>query len=167
MRFLKALDKNFELVIMCIMLVLFTCVMFAQVIARYIIRSSILWADEFCRYCFITTIWFGCSYCIRARTHLRVDSILNAIPKKAVFWVDIFAELVTGVFFAIMFWASYLVTVSIYKVGSVSPLIELPQYILYGLMCFGFGLSAVRGIQAIVMKFMKRRSSEAPDGQAV
>jgi TRAP-type C4-dicarboxylate transport system permease small subunit len=165
-RFIRSVDKNFEVVIMVILLTSMTLVMFVQVVARYILNASMTWPDEFCRYCFVTTVWFGCAYCVRFRTNLRIDTLLTTLPAGIAFWLDILVDLITMAFFTLMCGASYLVTAKSYSVGTMTPCLELPQYIPYGLMFVGYGVAVLRCIQTIVLKcreklMEKRKGKEA------
>jgi TRAP-type C4-dicarboxylate transport system permease small subunit len=78
---IKWLDRNFELFILMVMLVAFSSVMMVQIIMRYIFKSPFTWAEEFCRYAFVASIAFISSFCVRANVLLKVDAIVNALPK--------------------------------------------------------------------------------------
>ncbi len=160
MSFIRSIDKKFELAIMTVLLAAMTLVMFTQVVARYILDASMSWPDEFCRYRFVTLVWFSCAYCIRFRKNLRIDTLLSILPDKVAFWADIFVDLITMAFFTIMFGASYLVTVKAYDVGTTTPSLNLPQCVPYGLMCLGYGVAVFRCVQTIILKFMERRAKK-------
>ena len=157
------MEKNLEIYFMCILLTAMTIVMFIQVIARYIFSASMQWPDEFCRYCFVTIVWFGCSYCVRFRSNLRVDSLLHVLPKKAAFFVDILVDIITIAFYVLMSTAAWNVTLNTQKMGSVTPSLEIPQYLLYGLMFLGFMLAVIRGVQIIVIKFLELSGKSKPE----
>ena len=59
MSVLKYLDKKFELIIMAGFLVLFTVLMFANVVLRFLFNGSIVWAYELCRYCLVGSTFFS------------------------------------------------------------------------------------------------------------
>ena len=50
MKLVKWLDKNFELVILAIMLAVMCCLSFANVIMRYAFHHALTWSDEICCY---------------------------------------------------------------------------------------------------------------------
>lgn len=164
MRVIKWLDKNFEFIFMCGLLAIMTVVMFVQVVARYIFDSAMHWPEELCRYCFVTSVWFCCSYSVRYRTNLRIDSLLTVLPKKAAFVLDIFVDIVTIAVYAAFFYGSYQATMNSYALGSATPAMGMPQWIVYMFMPIGFGISILRGIQTIILKFIERRKeNEEPE----
>ena len=48
MKQIKWLEKNFELMILAIMLVVMSCLSFANVIMRYCFHNALSWSDEVC-----------------------------------------------------------------------------------------------------------------------
>lgn len=88
MKIIRWLDKNFEVVLMSILLVILTLIMFFQVVMRYGLNNSLTWAEEACRYLFI---WFSCfslAYCVSQGNHLRIDMIYNIVSRP----IQIFLE---------------------------------------------------------------------------
>ncbi len=154
MRTLRYLDKYFEQIANLVLLSVMTFVMFIQVIARYILNSSMPWPDELSRYCFVTLVWFGCSLAVKEGIHLRVDSLLLVLPAKVKFWLNVLVNAITMLFFIMMCQSSFLVTLSAFRLGTVTPSMGIPQFVPYGLMSLGFGISALRSIQMIVIIFL-------------
>lgn len=81
MKLLKWLDKHLEEILTFPLLVLMTCVMFLQVIMRYVFNDSQTWTEEFCRFAFIWMCFIGMSWCIRNGDMLRIDILETFIPK--------------------------------------------------------------------------------------
>ena len=65
--------------LIAVILGLMTLITFANVIARYVFNSNILWALETTVFLFAWLVLLGASYCIKTRTHLGVDIIVNAV----------------------------------------------------------------------------------------
>ena len=59
-----------------------TLITFANVIARYVFNSNILWALELTVYLFAWMVLIGASYCVKHSLHLGVDILLGALPKR-------------------------------------------------------------------------------------
>ncbi|MDC0948218.1 TRAP transporter small permease [Gammaproteobacteria bacterium] len=55
-------------------------VTFANVIARYVFNSNILWALEVTSVLFAWLVLLGISYCVKITAHLGVDAVLNIVP---------------------------------------------------------------------------------------
>ncbi len=65
--------------LIALILGLMTVITFANVIARYVFNSNILWALETTVFLFAWLVLLGASYCIKTRAHLGVDVILNMV----------------------------------------------------------------------------------------
>ena len=65
MSVLKYLEKNFELIVMSILLAIFTVLMFTNVVLRYVAKTSIVWGDEVCRYALVASTFFSIPIWIR------------------------------------------------------------------------------------------------------
>lgn len=66
-----------------IILGLMTMITFANVIARYIFNSNILWALELTVFLFAWLVLLGMSYCVKITAHLGVDAVVNIVSPKA------------------------------------------------------------------------------------
>ena len=65
--------------LIALILGLMTIITFANVIARYIFNTNILWALETTVFLFAWLVLLGASYCVKTRTHLGVDVIINMV----------------------------------------------------------------------------------------
>ncbi|MFT5224953.1 MAG: C4-dicarboxylate transporter DctQ subunit [Polaribacter sp.] len=60
-----------------------TLITFANVIARYVFNSNILWALEVTVFLFAWLVLMGASYAIKKQVHIGVDVVINAVsPQK-------------------------------------------------------------------------------------
>ncbi|KUP92250.1 TRAP transporter small permease [Tritonibacter horizontis] len=57
-----------------------TILTFANVIARYIFNSNILWALELTVFLFAWLVLLGAAYAVKVHAHLGVDAIINLLP---------------------------------------------------------------------------------------
>lgn len=72
--------NEIEETLIAVILGLMTIVTFANVIARYVFNSNILWALETTVFLFAWLVLIGASYCVKTRAHLGVDAVLNIVP---------------------------------------------------------------------------------------
>lgn len=72
-----------EEALIALILAAMTIITFANVIARYVFNSNILWALETTVFLFAWLVLLGASYCIKTRTHLGVDVMINALSPGA------------------------------------------------------------------------------------
>ena len=77
-RIVNEIEESFIAIILGLM----TIITFANVIARYVLNTNILWALEATVFLFAWLILIGVSYCVKVTAHLGVDAALNIVPKQ-------------------------------------------------------------------------------------
>lgn len=60
-----------------------TLITFANVIARYLLKSNILWALEATVFLFAWLVLLGASYAVKKNAHLGVDAVVNMLAPAA------------------------------------------------------------------------------------
>ena len=68
---------RFEEGAIALMLGLMTLITFANVVARYVFQSNLLWALEMTVFIFAWLVLFGASYGVKKTTHIGVDVLTN------------------------------------------------------------------------------------------
>lgn len=58
---------------------LMTLITFANVVARYVFNSNILWALELTVFLFAWLVLMGASYAVKKHVHIGVDVVINAV----------------------------------------------------------------------------------------
>ena len=77
--FVDRLEETLIAVLMGIM----TLVTFANVVARYVFNSNILWALELTVFMFAWLVLLGASYAVKKSAHLGVDAVINLVGPGA------------------------------------------------------------------------------------
>ena len=96
MKLLDWLNKHLEESFMVVMLVLIACVSMLQVIVRKIPgMSSLTWAEEFCRFMWIWSVFISLPYTILNENMLRVGVLKDMLPDKVKKVVNIVVDVVT------------------------------------------------------------------------
>jgi C4-dicarboxylate transporter DctQ subunit len=75
----KSWTDQIEETLIALILGLMTLITFANVIARFIFNSNILWALELTVFLFAWLVLLGASYAVKNHSHLGVDAILNMV----------------------------------------------------------------------------------------
>jgi len=91
-----AIDQIEETAI-AVLLGLMTLVTFANVVARFVFNSNILWALELTVFMFAWLVLLGASYAVKKHIHLGVDAVLNVLapaPRRIMALVSVAACLV-------------------------------------------------------------------------
>ena len=148
MKVLKWLDEHFEEAILVVLLVLISCIELIQVVCRNVdALKSLTWPEEFCRFCWIWSVFVSLPYTIRKGSMLRVSILLDLFPPKVRSIINIVVDLVTAAAMLLLGVHSIDVVSSILKSGETSPAMVWPMWIIYSIMLPGFFLGFLRGLQ--------------------
>jgi len=153
-----------------IILGLMTMITFANVIARYIFNSNILWALELTVFLFAWLVLLGMSYCVRITAHLGVDAVVNIVSPKARKMLTLLAVAACLVFCLLLlkgswdYWWKFATTASFLETNDVpmpgflqflsvwmnegEAYEKLPRFIPYAVLPFGMALLTFRFVQA-------------------
>lgn len=145
---IKYLDEHLEEYFMGAFLIGISCIMFVQIFMR-LMGSSLPWAEELCRYFYLWSVFLSISFTIRKGIILRVDLLLNSLPRKIRKFVEILLQLITVVLFLFLAYYSLLTVLGVKASFQTSPAMELPMYIIYSIIPVGFILASVRSLQNI------------------
>lgn len=84
-----------------------TLITFANVIARYVFNSNILWALEATVFLFAWLVLIGASYGVKHNLHIGVDIVVNALPARLQRGVTLLAAAACIVFCALLLKGSW------------------------------------------------------------
>lgn len=72
-----------EETIIALLLGMMTLLTFANVVARFVFNSNILWALELTVFMFAWLVLLGVPYAVKKHVHLGVDAVVNLLPPPA------------------------------------------------------------------------------------
>jgi C4-dicarboxylate transporter DctQ subunit len=75
--------NTLEETLIALLLGMMTLVTFANVVARYVFNSNILWALEITVFMFGWLVLLGASYAVKHTSHLGVDALINVLSPSA------------------------------------------------------------------------------------
>lgn len=160
MKVLKWLDRNFELTISGIVLVIMTVIIVADVFMRNLFGLGITWGQELARTCTIIIAAMGMSYGAGAEKHIKVDILETFIPRATPFF-HIFADVVTLIFCAFIGYHGISKLQDVYRLGTLTPVMQIPQFYIYLMMEIGLVLGVVR----IIQKNLRRIKAKKEGGE--
>lgn len=144
------IDKWAEELILSVLLGAMACVMFVQICLRFLTSHTMIWPEEFSRYCFIYIAFFCIPLCIKRATMLKVDILVGMLPGKIKDVVLYIGEIVTFLVFVYLFYFSFAVLKNAIDRPSYSQTMGFNTVIIYGMPVFAFGLSVIRGLQHLI-----------------
>lgn len=167
MKLLKWLDEHFEECLLVVLLVLIACVELLQVVFRNLPTvRSLTWAEEFCRFCWIWSVFLSLPYTIRKGSMLRVGVLPDRLPQTAHRCLAILVELVNAAVMAFLFVYALRVVGSVRASGETSTAMGWAMWAVYAILLVGFGLGALRGVQAVIRRILRFRAPD-PEGGGV
>ena len=144
-------------------LVSMSCLVFLNVVLRYLFDSSITWSEEMSRYFFVFMIFFGATRALAKGMHLNVDIFLHLLPSE---WLRLLLQLCSSV---LMLYALYLLMDGSWaliqiNINTVGPATGMPLWWLYaGALAMGAGMSLC--ILLGVWQLLKNQRSAAQEAQ--
>ncbi len=143
-KFFNKLEES----LLSILLVFMTILVFAEVVARFVFNHGISWAQELT---LITNSWMvllGASFCIREKAHIGVEFITDKLDGKAARTVAILALIACLVYSAIFLYGSVIYVWEDYQIDIELDDLPIATWIPASVLVIGFGLVAVRFLQA-------------------
>lgn len=152
MKVVKWLDEKLEETFLVVMLILIACITMVQVVIRKIPGiPSFTWAEEFCRFCWIWSVFISLPYTIRKNNMLRVGVLMDLLPQMIHKVVNIIVDVIVMGSMAILAYNSIDVIKGIIESGETSPAMVWPMWVVYSFMFIGFAMATLRGLQMIVI----------------
>lgn len=152
MKAVKWLDEHFEEVFLVVLLVLISCIEMIQVIFRNLsFVKALTWPEEFCRFCWIWSVFLSLPYTIRKGSMLRVNVLMDMLPQAVRKSINIVVDVINAVVMFLLCYHSTSVVAGVKASAEASPAMTWPMWIIYSIMVIGFLLGGLRGIQMIII----------------
>ncbi len=132
--------------IVVLLLLAIVLVTLANVILRAWGPGSITWADEFARVTFVMFSFLAAAMACGFGAHLVVDGVVNKTHGIIRRILAGFQTLVAGLFFLALIWIGSFQTLA--NVGQLTPAINFPVAIMYGVVTLSGALMLVNSILA-------------------
>ncbi len=107
-------------------------IVFSQVVTRYFFGHTMAWVDELSRFLFVWMMFMGISLGIYKRKHIGIEFFMNLLPDDKRKKLDIGNELITIIFFAVVFW--YGTNLTLRSTEMVSPVIGINMGLIYSII---------------------------------
>jgi TRAP-type C4-dicarboxylate transport system permease small subunit len=102
-------------VVCCALLSAITCVMLAQVFFRYVLNSSLQWAEELCVYVLVWLVFVGGAVVTRGWGHITITAFVNLLPFRARAWSFVAAKVLALAFLVLLvYWGFQLASLPVH-----------------------------------------------------
>lgn len=140
-------------VIVCILFVAMVLVVFANVIGRYYLDTSLAWSEEVSRFMLVWLVFLGAVLAYEKDEHLGLDILVKRLPRKFEALVGIFTDLMVTFAIGLIVYGGYQMAVDSWDWESTTVPIPLGYvYVIVpvcgGIMIFQTLLKLCRHIKA-------------------
>ena len=107
MKIFKWLDENIEKAIIMTSYPLMAMIICVEVVRRFVMNQQVPWSTSIPVLLFLWVTWFGASYNVKERTHLKMSEVRERLPYNAQFFCLILDALAWIVFAIIVIYYTY------------------------------------------------------------
>ena len=156
---IKKIEKILFTIEKRIIQVLFFAMIFvvlAAIFNRLTFNRQMAWSDEFSRYTFIWMTFIAAAYAVGKKAHIGVTALLDRLPPKANYWIQLLLYILGTLFSATIFWYSIQIMKTQASYGQLSPSMRLPMQYAYLGMAVGGGFMVLHFVLQIISHFTDR-----------
>lgn len=149
MKFMRKLEGSLEEWILGALLIGMSLILLIQILMRAVFGNSLTWAEEVARYFYVWSVFLSLGCTIRTRNILKVELILDHLPKRVRQILEVLLDVINVVLYAFLAYYSVAAVQNVYVSGQTSPALEIPMYLVYTIIPIGFVLASLRSVQKI------------------
>ncbi|MDF1619533.1 TRAP transporter small permease [Pseudothioclava nitratireducens] len=159
--FWRHLDR-LESYVCRVLLALFVCLLFVQIVSRQVFGTSITWIEELSVILFVWFAYFGASYAARMAAHNRISFHLNRMNRRRARLIEALGDAFWVAFNAIFIWQS-ISFISMLKPFVKAQTLGWQMRWVYLVLPIAFTLMTIRILQVNYMKLVQGRDPRDPD----
>lgn len=150
--------------IFCVILLAMACVVTLQVFFRYVLGDPLTWTEELSRFLFVWLIAFAAGYCVSTREHIRVELVVDMLPKKVQKVLDILMTVLPlGVF---VYMIPTCVQFMIQQNRLKSTALRLPYSYVYGAVVVASVLLVIHLIGHLIITLFDKENKDEEEHKA-
>ncbi|MCI8574160.1 MAG: TRAP transporter small permease [Oscillibacter sp.] len=151
---------NLDVGVSCVMMVALVILTFVGVLMRYIMRSPITWQEEVQMLLFLWIVFLGGAGAFRAGSHIAIEILVDALPKKIGGVIERFDVLLQLLILVYLFWQEIQYYNQLIVAGRVTNLLRLPYGVAYAVVPIGGALMLISMLYAAYGRFIKKSGKE-------
>lgn len=122
----------------------------ANVFGRYVFSQSIYFTEELNEFLIIIITFMGLGYVTRKGRHIRMSAFYDLLPVRAKKLMMVLIASLTAVVMFILAWYAFEYVAKIARRGRVTPALQVPLYMTYVWVVFGFALTGIQYVLTMV-----------------
>ncbi|GAK56391.1 TRAP transporter, DctQ-like membrane protein [Candidatus Vecturithrix granuli] len=132
--------------------------LFINVVLRYGFSYSLAWSEELVREVIIYTTFIGCSAAIKERSLIKVDALVQLVPKLKT-PLTYFSHGSVLIFSGMMIYYGWLMAAMQVQTNQKTIILKIPLVYLYAILPVMGVLMGIRTIQTIYQDVIRQRSA--------
>ncbi|MDM5228308.1 TRAP transporter small permease [Cytobacillus sp. NJ13] len=132
-----------------------TIIIFWQVVARYVVGSSLAWSEELSRFLMILMIMIGSSLALRENQLISVEIVPEVMRGRAKKWLTVLVHLISIVFYIVIIAFGWKVAQSFGN--QIAPGTGISMFFIYLSLPLGGVLLLLNSITCILEQFIERK----------
>jgi TRAP-type C4-dicarboxylate transport system permease small subunit len=145
----RAVQKVEEWILASSILVI-VIVSVANVFCRTVLNSSLTFAEELAQFCMITVTFIGLGYAASKGRHIRMSALHDQLGQRARKGLMIAITAATSALLFLLTYYSIRYVATVAHLGTVSPALRVPLYIVYCTAPLGLALAGIQYALAVV-----------------
>jgi TRAP-type C4-dicarboxylate transport system permease small subunit len=130
------------------------CAIVWGVLSRYVTEQPATWVQEVTSVAFAWVVFVGAAEVHRAGRHVSVNLLTALLPIRVQAVLAIAAEIFVTLYCSYAAWLSLQQTIVSH--AAETPILGIPLSVPFAGVCIGFTLMALRGLQRLVVRLMRR-----------
>ena len=148
---------NLDMVFAGVLMVGLIVLTFVGVIRRYFLRDPITWMEEVQMLLFLWVVFLGGSAAFRTGSHIAIEIVVDALPKKIGGVIERFDVLLELLILGYLFMQEWSYYYQLMEAGKVTTLLRIPYSIVYLVVPVGGILMIVSMLFAAYRQFIAKK----------
>ena len=147
--FTKTLSR-FEEFVLSYSVIFMAILLIVGVFMRNVMNKSLTFSEEVASALLILVSFFGLGYCARKGRHITMSIVFDMLNNKYKKLFMVVISFVSAVATAYITYLAVKYVLSVQNLGRVTPALQIPMYIIYSVVPFGFLLSTIEYIRSFI-----------------
>lgn len=147
--FTKTLSR-FEEFVLSYSVIIMAALLIVGVFMRNVMNSSLTFSEEVASALLILVSFFGLGYCARKGRHITMSIVFDMVSNKYKKLFMIVISFVSAIATSYITFLAVRYVLTVQSLGRVTPALQIPIYIIYAVVPFGFLLSTIEYIRSLI-----------------
>lgn len=139
--------------------------MIANVLTRSLFGFSLAFGEEISQFLIVLVCFVGLSYAASQRRHIRMTALSEQFAERTRRRLEALVAASTAVLLLLLSYLALRYVLVVADLGSVSPVLSVPLYLVYLVAPIGFLLSAIHYLGEALRLLSGRAALPAPGGE--